>query len=219
MGTMNMEITKFRLKGKTPLLGSICMDEKTYEEYLATKAKTDAERARAADDIKNVKSAEEDENPKATAFYKDEETNNIILKGYQIKGFLKEAAKALKDQIGLASYVSKIDNLVFIDEVNIPLMRNGEWVEHPDGMLERPLRASTAQGPRVALATSEVVYAPWYLDITVKVLQNSKTAKSAALTMDVVKQLLDYGALKGLLQWRNGGYGSFDTEVLEVIQE
>lgn len=206
-----MQITtkKFRLTGLMPILGSVALDKEIYTNYLATKGKTDEERERAHGDVDEVM-----DNPegKITGFYRDRETGNVILKGYQIKGFLKEAAKALKDQIGLTAYVSKIDNLVFIEENNIPVMRDGEWVKNPDGFLERPLRGETAQGPRVSLAKSEVVEEGWYLDITVKVVENKKTAKSVEMSMDIVEQLLEYGALKGLLQWRNAGYGSFKTE-------
>lgn len=211
---MEMAIKKFRLKGTSPILGSIALKKETYEKFLATKGKTEEELKRALESVDCVIEPEDDDN-KFTGFYRDPETGNVILQGYQIKGFLKEAAKALKDQLGLVSYVSKIDNLVFIDEKNIPVMRNGEWLKEPDGFLERPLRASTAQGPRVTLAKSESIEPEWYLDITVKVLENKKTTKSVEMSMGIVEELLSYGELKGLLQWRNGGYGSFTCEEIE----
>lgn len=210
---MEFTVKSFRLTGIRPLLGSISMNKQTFEEYLAKKGKTPEELERAAQDAENV--VDNDDEPKATGFYRDTKTGNIILKDYQIKGFLKEAAKALKDQIGVASYVSKIDNLVFIKERNIPLMRDGEWLKNPDSILDRPLRAMTLQGPRVAKAYSEMVEDPWYVDITMQVVENKKTPKSAAMTMDVIEELLKYGELKGLLQWRNGGYGSFTFEERE----
>ena len=94
-------------------------------------------------------------------------------------------------------------------------MRDGEIVQNPDGYLERPLRGDTPQGPRVSLAKSEQVTGDWYVDITVKVIENKKTAKSISMSMDVVEELLEYGQFKGLLQWRNAGYGSFRVEVLD----
>lgn len=202
---------KFRLKGLMPILGSVALDKEIYTKYLATKSKTDEERARAAEDVDNVTNTEGG----ITGFYRDVETGNVILKGYQIKGFFKEAAKALKDQIGLTAHVSKIDNFVFIAENNIPVMRDGEWVQNPDGFLERPLRGETAQGPRVSLAKSEMINEGWYVDITIKVIENKSTKKSVEMSMDVIEQLLEYGALKGLLQWRNAGYGSFSFEEIE----
>lgn len=207
---MKIVTKKFRLTGIQPILGGVSLDKEIYTKYLATKCKTETEKAAAQLDVENVENTED----KVTGFYRDVETGNVILKGYQVKGFFKEASKALKDQLGLTAYVSKIDNLVFIEEANIPLMRDGKWVENIDGFLERPLRGETAQGPRVSLAKSEMVECDWYIDITVKVIENKKTAKSVEMSMDIIEELLEYGALKGLLQWRNAGYGSFSTEEL-----
>lgn len=88
----------------------------------------------------------------------------------------------------------------------------GERIEKVDGYLERPLRAETMQGPRVALAKSEVINEGWSVEFTVRVLPNSATKTSSALDMDLVETLLEYGQFKGLLQWRNGGYGQFEFE-------
>lgn len=207
---MRVEEKKFRLVGLQPLLGGVALDKEIFTKYIATKAR-DFEKENAKEDVENVI----DENEKVTGFYRDVETGNVIIKGYQIKGFMKEAAKALKDQLGLASCVSKIDNFVFIAEDNIPVMRGGEWIKQPDNFLERPLRGETPQGPRVSLAKSEQICGDWYIDITVKVIENKKTAKSVALDMGVIEELLSYGQFKGLLQWRNAGYGSFRIEEIE----
>lgn len=207
---MKVEEKKFRLVGLQPLLGGVALDKEIFTKYIATKAR-DFEKENAKEDVENVVDA----NEKVTGFYRDVETGNVIIKGYQIKGFMKEAAKALKDQLGLASCVSKIDNFVFIAEDNIPVMRGGEWIKQPDNFLERPLRGETPQGPRVSLAKSEQICGDWYIDITVKVIENKKTAKSVALDMGVVEELLSYGQFKGLLQWRNAGYGSFRIEEIE----
>lgn len=209
---------KFRLTGISPLLGSIAMNKEVFEDYLVRrKVKGDEQLQRGLEDVENVIEPDVDEKdaPKATGFYRDASTNNIILKDYQIKGFLKEAARALKSQVGITNHVSKIDNLVFIKERNIPLMRGGEWMSNPDSVLDRPLRAMTAQGPRVAKAYSEMVDDPWYIEITIRVIDNAESGKSKAMTMDVVEELLAYGEMKGLLQWRNGGYGSFTFEEIK----
>lgn len=203
---------KFRLTGISPILGSISLDKEVFLNYLATKGKTPEEVARATEDVENV-IENPDEQQKVTGFYRDANTGDLILKDYQIKGFLKEAAKALKSQINMAQTSSKIDNYVFIMERNIPIMRNGSPVSSTDGLLSRPLRAQTMQGPRVAIAYSEKVD-EWSLDFTIRVLDNEKTKTSAAVTMDIVRELLSYGELKGLLQWRNGGFGQFRVEAL-----
>ena len=202
---------KFKLTGISPILGSIAMDKKVFTEYLATKGKTPEEKEKALQDVDNVPETPEDAENKATGFYRDE-NGNFILKEYQVKGFLKEAARVLKDQLGLVAPVSKIDNFVFIRETNLIIhTATGGTVTEADTILDRPLRAMTAQGPRVALAYSEMV-SDWNIEFTLRVLQNDGSKKSAAMTMDTIEELLDYGFLKGLLQWRNGGYGKFIFE-------
>lgn len=204
---------KFRLTGITPLLGSVPLDKEVYTKYIAAKAKTAEEKVNAAKGEDEVVCSDETVEEKVTGFYRDTATGGIMLRDYHIKGFLKSAAKTLKDQLGLTNYLSKVDNFIFIKERELFLynQETNERIMDPDGFLERPLRGQTAQGERVALAKSEVVNAPWYIDVTVKVLDNKGTAKSIGLTMDVVEELLSYGELKGLLQWRNAGYGSFST--------
>lgn len=200
---------KFRIKGTDTLLGSSPANKEVFTEFLVGKTKTPKEKQAALADVENI-----DENLEkgTTVFYRN--NGGLILKGYQVKGFLKAAAKALKDQLNLKSYLSKVDTYVFVMEKDIPIMRDGEQITEPDGFLERPQRCETAQGPRISLAKSEEVQAPWYIDVTIRVVENTKTAKSAAIDMDMIKDFLDYGALSGLLQWRNAGHGTFEYEEL-----
>ena len=208
---MEIKSFKVRLKGLQPILGSVALDKEIFTNYIATKVKTEDEGSKALKDVDNVV----DRNAKVTGFYRDDVTGTPILKGYQVKGFFKESAKALKDQLKLASCVSKVDNFIFIQEVNIPIMRGGITIMEPDGYLERPLRGETAQGPRVSLAKSEIINNDWYVEFTIRVVENKGTAKSVPITVELVKELLKYGSLKGLCQWRNAGYGSFDVEFLD----
>lgn len=200
---------KFRIKGTDTLLGSSPANKEVFTEFLVGKTKTPEEKQAALADVENI-----DENLEkgTTVFYRN--NGGLILKGYQVKGFLKAAAKALKDQLNLKSYLSKVDTYVFVMEKDIPIMRDGEQITEPDGFLERPQRCETAQGPRISLAKSEEVQAPWYIDVTIRVVENTKTAKSEAIDMDMIKDFLDYGALSGLLQWRNAGHGTFEYEEL-----
>lgn len=202
---------RFRLTGTDSLLGSSPSSKEIFSTFLVDKTKTTAERNAAREDVDNI--IENDEKG-TTIFYRDK-NGGLILKGYHIKGFLKEAAKALKDQVNLKSYLSKVDTYVFVKEKNIPIMRDGKQIMEPDGYLERPLRCETAQGPRVALSKSEEILDPWYVDVTIRVVENAGTAKSAPIDMDMIEGFLDYGAMKGLLQWRNAGHGSFEWEELK----
>lgn len=210
---MKYEERRYRLTGIMPVLGGVALDKEVYTKYIATKAREN-EKSAALADAENVPDKDEEVTESITGFYRDKD-GYPIMKGYQVKGFLKEAAKALKDQLGLASYLSKIDNLVFIKEQNLQIKRNGEVVKQIDGYLERPLRAETAKGPRVGLVKSERIDEGWEIEIIIRVLENSKTAKSCAMDFDVIENLLSYGEMKGMLQWRNAGYGSFVTDVLK----
>jgi hypothetical protein len=75
-------------------------------------------------------------------------------------------------------------------------------VQPPD---ESPGRqALTAQGPRVSLVGSEVVHPPVEIRFTVEVLRNQE------VTPDLLRSLMEYGRYKGIGQWRNASYGTFD---------
>ena len=75
-------------------------------------------------------------------------------------GFLKESGNTLKDQLGIRNLRSKIDQYIYI------LPRRIHFAKKPDGVLERPLRAMTMQGPRVALTRSDMVKAGTRLEFT-----------------------------------------------------
>ena len=63
----------------------------------------------------------------------------------------------------------------------------------------------TPQGPRVALATSELIPEGTAVSFTITILSDDMTKW--------VTDALEYGAMRGLGQWRNAGYGSFTVEV------
>lgn len=196
-------------------MGSVSADKEVYTKFLASKAKTDEEKKNAEADKENLPG----EINKETVFYRDAESGNLILKGYQVKGFLKEAAKALRgtfEEMGSGTTSQgKIDNLIFIEQMDIPLLRDGEVIPQPDGHLERPLRAMTMQGPRVSIARSEMVKAGWTCEFSIRLISDVKGGRAKTYTWETVERMMEYGALKGLLQWRNAGYGSFTTEWLD----
>ena len=70
------------------------------------------------------------------------------------------------------------------------------------GTCQRPLRASTAQGERIALASSETVPAGSFIDVEITILKDDLE--------DMVKECLAYGKLHGMMQWRNSGKGRFE---------
>ena len=124
-----------------------------------------------------------------------------FLYDYQIKGFFKDACGMLarvktSESAKLKAYRKIIDGLIFVKPRQIPLSLSGE-IE----VCQRPLRAQTAQGERVALSISEEAPAGTSAELTVALLDD---AHEAAL-----REWLDYGAMRGIGQWRNSGKGQF----------
>lgn len=117
---------------------------------------------------------------------------------YHIKGFLKESANVQNGMEGVKALRSKVDNLVFVHPRQIALhLPEGGTIAY----LERPLRAQTMQGPRVSLARSEMLPAGTWLECEIRVL--------GVFSEKMLRSILDYGAFKGMGQWRNGSYGRF----------
>lgn len=121
---------------------------------------------------------------------------------YQVKGFFKDSCGALRRASGTESakckaYKKVIDGTMFVEERRIGIDMHGGEI----GLCERPLRAQTAQGERVSLASSETVPAGSTVEFTVMCLNDAD--------MKLVEEWLDYGRLRGMGQWRNSGKGRF----------
>lgn len=193
---------KIKLTFTEPLLGTITKDPDVYAAYIATKeALTDEELA------EELATAGKIEERGWTGFH--ELDGQPILYDYVLKGFFKDACGMLRrvprsESSKLRAYKKEIDGLVFVTPRQIPLIL-------PDGagmgVLERPLRASTAQGDRVALARSDTCPPGTTLVFDLTVLGGGIDGKLLA-------EWFDYGALRGLGQWRNASYGRFTWEEL-----
>lgn len=129
-----------------------------------------------------------------------------FLYDYQIRGFFKDSAGMLRRVKGsesskLKAYKKIIDGLIFVKDRMNPIVCSGQV-----GECVRPLRAQTMQGDRVALAVSETCPAGSHIDFTVMLFDNSYEK--------ALIEWLDYGAVRGLGQWRNSGKGTFTYEIL-----
>lgn len=127
---------------------------------------------------------------------------------YQIKGFFKDVCGMLKKvtgskSTGMKAYKKEIDGLIFVKERRIPIHLSG-----PMGECQRPLRAQTAQGERVALASSETVPAGSWMEFTVQAFREAD--------LKLVREWLDYGSFRGLGQWRNSSKGRFTWEEVKA---
>lgn len=210
-----MKKINIRLTFTRDVLGTICNDPEVHKKYIQAEARKGADEATLGKlDAELAALPPEDVMKLAvTRFYRDPQ-GCPSLADYQIKGFIKEAMETLlgiegagDHKIGkrkLSPFTCRglVDALVFVTPRWMPLADSGK----PLQTLTRPLRAMTPQGPRVALATSELVPEGTSVAFTLTVLSD-----------DMVKWVtdaLDYGALRGIGQWRNAGYGSFAVEVI-----
>lgn len=211
-----MEIKKesrmYILTGTTSLLGSNPANPEIHAKFVASKAanlEREAEEEAMLPGSEALAEAVRDIKEQGLTVFLRNNHGELVLGNHAIKGFFKGTLNTLKDQTGIAAVKSKVDNLLFISPTFIVIHRDGVPVTEPDGWNERPLRAETMQGPRVALASSEEIDAPWEIVFTVTLFENGGTARSKPLTWEAVEAALDYGEWKGLGQWRNGGKGSF----------
>lgn len=192
---------RVKLTFTEPLLGTVPKDPEIYAGYVAGKAALTDEAL--AEELATVEKVEE---KGWTGFHKLD--GKPILYDYVIKGFFKDACgmlRRVKDTRSskIRAYKKIIDGLVFIDPRQIPINLSEKM-----GVLERPLRAQTAQGERVALARSDTCPVGTTIEFDVLIL--------GGVSEGLLKEWLDYGRLRGLGQWRNGGYGRF-TYKLEKI--
>ena len=106
----------------------------------------------------------------------------------------------------LTAYKKVIDGIIFVypRAILIQMPVGGQM-----GECQRPLRAQTAQGERIALAHSESIPVGTVLEFEVEIMELKKDKK---LLEACFTEWMDYGAKRGLGQWRNSGKGRFIWE-------
>lgn len=225
---LGMRVFDVVLEITEDMLGTVPKDKKVYANYIAGKAKeiidkaagkgvpqTDGEPvtseavdAKLAEEVETVQQVEE---KGWTGFHTDEQ--GPFLYDYAIKGFLCEAARTVQAQVkgdkgakadeeaGTINQLGdKVKRFVFVAprRVRLPAI-----AAEP---LERPLRAMTAQGPRVTVVRSDRVEAGARINFKIKVLDGGIPAKQV---VKFISMLFEYGEFCGLGQWRSGGAGRF----------
>ena len=196
-------------------LGTQTGDPEIYKNFLATKNPLQTPEM-TEEEIANLPTFEEQFERGITVFPRsvdDKGIEHVAIYGYMLKGFFKNACSALREQdktksSKIKAYKKKIDNLVFVNRISCVYIPNEEKV-YVDGRLplcQRPLRASTAQGERIALACSEEIPEGSTVTFEITTLNDEMT--------DLVKEWLDYGQFNGIGCWHNAGRGRFTYEIL-----
>jgi len=190
-----------------PLLGTAPLDPEIYRKYIIEKAKREGRELSEEEIAQELSTLNVDEEmEKGTTGFHRLDDGTPLLYDYVLKGFFKDACGMLartseSGSSKIRAYKKIIDGLVFVAPRQIPIAMNGNGIE----FLERPLRAQTAQGERVALARSEMIPAGAGIAFELLILGQVKEG--------LLREWLEYGALRGLGQWRNASYGRFAYEL------
>lgn len=197
-----MKTIKVKVTFIEEILGTAPTNEDIYRDFIASKS---ADALKREEEVAAIGIEEVVE--KGMTIFPRNENKKPIFWDYQIKGFFKDACGMLARVTGTASnklkaYKKIIDGLIFVSPRQIEITTTEEI-----GKCERPLRAQTAQGERIALAISESIKPGATIEFDITVLSDEHEK--------AVIEWLDYGVLRGLGQWRNSGKGRFTYEIIE----
>lgn len=208
IGMLKLEV---RLTLTEEALGTSSSSKELHKEYIASKA-PDARSTEEEVAALGVDAVDEKGRTVFPRMTVGDDDDVPFVYDYQLKGFFKDAAKMLKKVSGsecskVRAYKQAIDGLIFIDQRKIPWMAEDGTPAHVGPTCERPLRASTPMGERIAISSSETVPAGSHLDFGIILLDKT--------LLPMVKECLTYGRLRGLCQWRNSGKGTFTWEATD----
>ena len=146
-----MKELKVRITTTEDMLGTASANPEIHREFIASNA-PDAETLE--EEVASIGVDEVFEKGMTVFPRKD---GKPIAWDYQWKGFFKDACGALRKVTGsecskIKAYKKEIDGLIFVEPRAIPIRFEGEI-----GICQRPLRGQTAQGERIALASSESI--------------------------------------------------------------
>lgn len=180
------------------LLGTSSGNPELHREFIASKAPDAAKMEEKVASL-GVEAVEE----KSMTVFPKMADGTPYLWDYQIRGFFKEICGAMRGIPGTKSskvkaYKKKVDNTIFVEPREIPLDLHGMKIAD----CQRPLRASTMQGERIALANSEVCPQGTTCEFDVLCMVDED--------VDMLREWLEYGKYKGIGQWRNSGKGRFE---------
>lgn len=232
-----LEVTKYdvTIRLTEDMLGTVPLNRNVYSDYIASKGREMLEKAEkqkipmaSGEEVDNdkinaalteeVQTIEEVEARGHTGFHKDSE--GAFVYDYWIKGFLCEAARTIREIGELKQLQDKFKRYVFVRPRRIRLPENKiEGVDFSDKTMlqitdkgvvcERPLRAQTAQGPRVTVVRSDVILSGAEIKFRLDVLPGGKISKK------VIETVLEYGQYIGLGQWRTASHGRFEVVKLD----
>lgn len=192
------------------LLGTANADPNIHKRFIADNAGTEEKANEEVESVEKATNPDEEFEKSITVFPRDKD-GKLCVYDYQWKGLLKDAVGMLRkvkssEASKMKAYKKEIDGLIFPQPRMIPIEFEGEI-----GICQRPLRAQTMQGERVALASSECIPAGAKMHFQIMLLCDEHEG--------VVREALEYGQLRGFGQWRNSGKGRFRCTVTDITGE
>lgn len=222
--TMAFDRYRITIQLTEPVLGTVPTDSVNYEQFIKPKANVlmSEEEIKvlptyhSAADMRrrarvNAKREDEDEDDDTgmskpqTSFFRD--AQGPFLMNYQVLGHLKEQGNLLKEQLQIKQLRKKVELYCYI------LPRRIYFNQDVAGEITRPLRAETMQGPRVTLATSDVIARGARLTFMVQLLRNTQ------MDGQTLRELLEFGQYRGLGQWRTAGWGLYELVEFAAVDE
>lgn len=210
---MNTIDLKVKITTTEPVLGLSSSNPDIQEEFIASKAPTPAkstEEIAAIDVTAEIQKA-------TTVFPRDE--FGLFWWDYQMRGAFKGWLLALIElgdcKLSKWTYKRSVDLFLHVTPRRI-YIRDANGVIYPEaaGKVQRPLRAETMQGDRIALASSEMLPAGSAWEFNVRLLTGSNTkTKVAILREEDIRNCLEMGVYSGFGQWRGSGMGRFKYEL------
>lgn len=205
-----------KVKFVRPILGAVPYDKEVYARYifsLAEKNGIELTEEQLEEELDTITDLEE---KGWTGFHRDSDGYPLEY-DYTWLGFMKEAAYACNKIKGsvtssVRAWRKTMTSLARVVPRQIPYILPDEVDKDFLEVLERPLRAETPKGSRVALARSDILPPGTTMEFQVK------APEGCQVTKEWIQELFEFGSeFIGYRQWRSGGYGQF--ELLEPISK
>lgn len=222
-----MKNYKIKLNFVRDILGSQPSNDEIRRTYIKNKMMTG--KTGMSGDVATKKIEEEIENNKKddriegfvnelgdktlTVFYRDKKGKPCI-SDVQIRGFMRDAFTFVGKEKG---YLKKKDGEIYSgdekyrkwigDRISFKKQYHEIQGDTEIDILQRPIRVTTMQGPRVSIASSE------------RIKEGASIEIEVATTDDVerkyIEDIFDRGMFKGISQWSNAQFGTFTYEILD----
>jgi hypothetical protein len=206
-----------------PILGSQPADPELRKKYITAKmiaGKTgmSAESAinKVEDEIENLKNDEDyqkkidDIDQKGLTIFHRNKEGKPSLADIQIRGFIKDAFEFVAKEQKI--FTKKDGSIIkgqdkYRDWIGERVMFDKMYYQYEGeiNFKERTIRVMTMMGPRVSITASEQI-------------ENPSPVKFIITTTDdveekLLKDIFDRGMFKGMSQWANGQFGTFEYEL------